>query len=143
MVGGRPGLVIAGAVALAPLLLLSQPTPAGAQSSGYGQPLGLSNQDRQMFGNGGGGGSASPLGGSSSGLDVSNPIDLINRLRRSSAMDDATPPASAVDQALKALDAQATPVPSRPGTPAAAGGSPAPAIRPAVSPTVQPSRTTP
>ena len=150
LAGGSPALAMAGAVAFAPLLLLSQPTPAVAQASaGYSQPMGLSSQDRQMFGNGSGGGSASPLGGGSSGLDVSNPIDLINRLRRSSAMDDATPPASAVDQALKALDAQATPVPSRPGAPAAAGGipaqgaGPAPGIRPAVSSEAQPPRTSP
>lgn len=137
------------ALVLGPLLLF-QPTPAGAQATGYGQPLGLSNADRQMFGNGSGGGSASPLGGGSSGLDVSNPIDLINRLRRSSAMDDATPPSSAVDQALKALEAQASPAPATSGAPIPAKGIPAqgaavpgPGSGLSVSPALQQPRTGP
>ena len=109
--------------ALAPLLLLSLPTAVSAQTTGYGQPLGLSSQDRQMFGNGSGGGSASPIGGGSAGLDISNPIDLINRLRRSSAMDDATPPASAVDQALKELEAPSAKPPAA-GASSAAGRTP-------------------
>jgi hypothetical protein len=102
---------------LASLLLLAQPTPVAAQAAaGYGPPLGLSPQDRQIFGNGSGSGSAVGPAGSSSGIDINNPIDLINKIRRSTALDNATPPASAVDQALKALEAQ-------PG-PAAAGPAP-------------------
>ena len=109
---------------LASLLVLAQPSPVAAQAAaGYSQPLGLSPQDRQLFGNGSGGGSGSGVGppGSSSGLDITNPIDLINRIRRSTALDDATPPASAVDQALKALEAQPGPAPAGP----AAGRRPA------------------
>ena len=34
-------------------------------------------------------------------LDVTNPLDLMNRLRRATAMDDATSPSDAIDEALK------------------------------------------
>lgn len=37
-------------------------------------------------------------------LDATNPIDLMNRLRRANAMNDATPPADAIDAALKAFE---------------------------------------
>ena len=104
------------------LLLLAQPTPVAAQAAaGLSQPLGVTPQDRQMFGNGSGSGSGVGPAGSSSGIDITNPIDLINRIRRSTALDDATPPASAVDQALKALEAQSGPAPAGP----ASGGRPA------------------
>ena len=39
-------------------------------------------------------------------LDATNPMDLLNRLRRATAMDNATTPSDAIDEALKALDAQ-------------------------------------
>ena len=118
---------------LGSLLLLAQPTPVAAQgAAGLSQPLGVTPQDRQMFGNGSGSGSGVGPAGSSSGIDITNPIDLINRIRRSTALDDATPPASAVDQALKALEAQSGPAPVGPATggrsvvsPPAAGGRPA------------------
>jgi len=120
---------------LGSLLLLAQPTPVAAQpAAGFSQPLGVTPQDRQLFGNGSDSGSGVGPAGSSSGIDIKNPIDLINRIRRSSALDDATPPASAVDQALKALEAQSVPGPAgsaaggRPG-----GAPPASAGRPAVS----------
>lgn len=107
---------------LGSLLLLAQPTPVAAQgAAGLSQPLGVTPQDRQMFGNGSGSGSGVGPAGSSSGIDITNPIDLINRIRRSTALDDATPPASAVDQALKALEAQSGPAPAGPAT----GGRPA------------------
>ena len=117
---------------LASLLVLGQPTPVVAQAAaGYGQPIGVSPQDRQIFGNGSGSGSAVGPAGSSSGIDINNPIDLINKIRRSSALDDATPPASAVDQALKALEAQSGPAPAGPAaggrsvvSPPSAGGRP-------------------
>ena len=38
-------------------------------------------------------------------LDATNPMDLMNRLRRATAMNNATSPADAVDEALRALDA--------------------------------------
>jgi hypothetical protein len=106
---------------LGSLLLLAQPTPVAAQAAAsLSQPLGMTPQDRQIFGNGTGSGSGVGPGGSSSGIDINNPIDLINRIRRSTALDDATPPASAVDQALKALEAQSGPAPKGP----AVGGQP-------------------
>ena len=37
-------------------------------------------------------------------LDATNPMDLMNRLRRANAMNDATPPSDAIDEALKALE---------------------------------------
>ena len=37
-------------------------------------------------------------------LDAKNPMDLMNRLRRANAMNDATPPSDAIDAALKALE---------------------------------------
>ena len=43
-------------------------------------------------------------GDNSDVLDATNPMDLINRLRQSGMMDDATPPADAVDAALKAFE---------------------------------------
>ena len=39
-------------------------------------------------------------------LDAANPLDLINRIRQSGAMSDATPPADAIDAALKAYQQQ-------------------------------------
>ena len=39
-------------------------------------------------------------------LDATNPLDLINRIRQSGAMNDATPPADAIDAALKAYQQQ-------------------------------------
>ena len=118
---------------LGSLLLLAQPTPVAAQAAaGLSQPLGVTPQDRQIFGNGSGSGSGVGPAGSSSGIDITNPIDLINRIRRSTALDDATPPASAVDQALKALEAQSGPAPTGPAaggrsvvSPPSAGGRPA------------------
>lgn len=46
-----------------------------------------------------------PGGDKGSIFDATNPMDLINRLKRATAMDDATSPSDAVDKALKALDA--------------------------------------
>ena len=37
-------------------------------------------------------------------LDATNPMDLMNRLRRASAMEDATDPQDAIDKALKAFE---------------------------------------
>lgn len=41
-------------------------------------------------------------------LDATNPMDLMNRLRRSTAMDDATVPSDAIDAALKALELESS-----------------------------------
>ena len=51
-------------------------------------------EEREIYGNSNEGGSV---------LDAANPMDLLNRIRRSTAMNDATPPSDAIDAALKAL----------------------------------------
>ena len=70
--------------------------PAIAQmGSAYETP-----QERQIY---------SPESAGSSGgsvLDATNPMDLLNRIRQSGAMDDATAPSDAVDAALKAYQQQ-------------------------------------
>ena len=77
-------------------LLPSVSCPAVAQmGSAYETP-----QERQIYSPD----SAGSAGGSV--LDSTNPMDLLNRIRRSGAMDDATPPSDAVDAALKAYQQQ-------------------------------------
>jgi hypothetical protein len=94
--------------------------PALAQQSGYGQTMGTSPMEREVYNYDPGSGSRP--GGSSGGLNPANPLDLINKIRKGSAMDNATSPGDAVDQALKELDSQNRPQPaaSRPSTAAAA-----------------------
>jgi hypothetical protein len=87
-----------------PLLLAAGLAPAAAQQKGYGQTMGSSAMDSQVTNFDPG--SASRTGSGSGGLNPTNPLDLINKIRKSSAMDDATPPGDAVDQALKELEAQ-------------------------------------
>jgi hypothetical protein len=81
--------------------------PALAQQSGYGQTMGSSPMEQQLYNYDPGSGSRP--GGASSGLNPANPLDLINKIRKGSAMDNATPPGDAVDQALKELEAQNPP----------------------------------
>ncbi len=64
--------------------------PAMAQvDSGY-----QTREEREIF-------STSPGGDSGTILDATNPMDLINRIQRAGAMNDATPPSDAIDAALK------------------------------------------
>jgi hypothetical protein len=77
------------------------PAAAPAQQQGYGQTLGTSPMEKQMYDPDSRGGK-----GGGSLLDATNPLDLMNIIRRNSAMNDATPPSSAIDQAIKELDAQ-------------------------------------
>lgn len=83
--------------------------PAGAQQQGYGQTL---------QGAGAAGGGASSLGPSmgkgNSVLDSVNPIDLMNKIRRSTALDDATPPSDAIDQALREYSTKTGPAAATP-----------------------------
>jgi hypothetical protein len=84
---------------------------ASAQQAGYGQTLGTSPLERQLYDYG-----PSKNGtGSGSILDSTNPLDLMNKLKRSTALDEATSPSSAIDQALKDFDAKA-PKPAPAGT---------------------------
>jgi hypothetical protein len=70
--------------------------PASAQQQGYGQTL-----DGASGGGSGSAASGMGMGKNNSVLDAVNPIDLMNRIRRNQALDDATPPGDAIDQALK------------------------------------------
>jgi len=110
----QPSLVrtAAGLVPLGALLIAASATPAPAQQAGYGQTLGAP-QDRKLF--------DGDLGGDEEGLNLNNPLEMINRLRRSSAMDDATPPGDAVDAALREFEAGSAP-------PAPASASPDPSL---------------
>jgi hypothetical protein len=112
-------------LALLPALLVGRPEAASAQQAGYGQTFGNTPMERQVYD----AGTGKSNGGSI--LDSTNPIDLINKLRRGSAMEDATPPASAIDQALKDLEIQAKPaalMPPAPGAGAQAAPQPAAAM---------------
>jgi hypothetical protein len=88
--------------------------PAEAQQAGYGQTMGSSLPERQFYDNG----SGTPSSGSSgdSLFNTTNPLDLMNKLKRSSALDDATSPSSAIDQALKDLEANSAASSSRGAT---------------------------
>ena len=79
---------------LLPLLALQ----VRAQQQGYGQTINSPQQEREL--DNGGGPSRNSV------LDATNPIDLMNRLRRASALDDATPPADAIDAALRDFQPQ-------------------------------------
>jgi hypothetical protein len=109
----RFAVIPAAGAALLTAPLLAAP-PALAQQAGYGQTLGTSPMERQMYD----GGSGRPNSGTI--LDSTNPLDLMNKIRRGTAMDDATPPASAIDQALQQLEAQSPA--ATPATRTAAGG---------------------
>jgi hypothetical protein len=79
-------------------------TPAAAQQPGSGQTTYSVQEQREL--DAGGGPSRSSV------LDATNPIDLMNRIRRATAMDEATPPGDAVDAALKDFNSQ----PASPGS---------------------------
>ena len=67
---------------------------------------GQSKQEQQVYDYGPSSGSGK---GGGSILDSANPMDLMNKLRKSTAMDDATPPGDAIDQALKLLNSPPPP----------------------------------
>ena len=70
-----------------------------AQEKGYGQTISSPQQERELdYGTG------TNRGGSV--LDSANPIELMNKLRRATAMDDATQPGDAVDAALRDFHSQ-------------------------------------
>lgn len=101
----RSALALLAGSCLGAALCLAGPGAGRAQQPGYGQTLGTSPMERQIYDYEPGG---KPSGGGSI-LDSTNPIDLMNKLRRGTAMDEATSPESAIDQALRDLDAQAAP----------------------------------
>lgn len=87
------------------LPLLAVPLPVGAQQQGYGQTINSPQQERVLDA-----GTGAPS--RNSALDATNPIDLMNRLRRASAFDNATPPSDAIDAALRDFQ----PEPAAPGS---------------------------
>jgi hypothetical protein len=56
-------------------------------------------------------------------LDATNPLDLMNRLRRGTALDNATNPGDAVDQALRDLEQQSAPAGRTPGSASPGSGA--------------------
>ena len=88
------GLVTASITALSPAL--AQQAAGGASTTGSPQlqkelDYGTGKQD------------------SGSLFNTANPFELMNKLRKSSSMDDATSPSDAVDAALKGMDASPAP----------------------------------
>lgn len=82
--------------------------PSSAQIQGSGQTGYTPQEQREL--DAGGGPSRSSV------LDATNPIDLMNRIRRATAMDDATPPGDAVDAALRDFNSQPAARPVSPGS---------------------------
>ena len=80
--------------------LVAQPVLAESNS------WGISTQEKQIYDYGPGGSNGTSRQGTI--LDSTNPIDLMNKIRRGTAMDDATTPGDAVDAALKDLDVQSS-----------------------------------
>ncbi len=99
----RPASLALGLAASAALVGASAglAPPAWAQQAGYGQTLGgpLDSNDEPL-------GTGAPRSSGSNILDATNPMDLMNRLRRATALDDATPPGDAVDAALQDFNSQ-------------------------------------
>ena len=85
-----PGLGLVSCLFLGALL-----APGSARAD---YATGQSKQEQQFYDYGPSSGSGK---GGGSILDSTNPMDLMNKLRKSTAMDDATPPGDAIDQALK------------------------------------------
>jgi hypothetical protein len=101
-----PLLLLAGLL-LAPLAAAD----ARAQQAGYGQTINSPQEQRELdYGTG-----VRPGGGI---LDAANPIDLMNRIQRATALDNATPPGDAIDAALRELEAG-----TQPAGPGASPGS--------------------
>lgn len=94
---GHLGATLALAATIASAATVASVTAVGAvraQEKGYGQTISGPQQERELdYGTG------TNRGGSV--LDSANPIDLMNKLRKATSMDDATPPGDAVDAALR------------------------------------------
>ncbi|WP_259722637.1 hypothetical protein [Synechococcus sp. CS-1328] len=98
-------------MALLTLLLTLAPSieaQAQSQQQSWNQPYGMSKQEKDLLDYGPGSGRGDSI------LDTTNPLDLMNKIRKGTAMDDATPPGDAVDQALKDFDVQQRPAASGP-----------------------------
>lgn len=100
-------LPLAGSLLLPALL---HPLAARAQQQGYGQTMGTTPMERQVY-------DADPRGGSGGGspLESGNPLDIMNVIRRNQSLSEATPPSSAIDDALRDFEAQGAPAQRAPG----------------------------
>lgn len=94
-----PSLLKAGALCVAGAALLLAPLPASAQTSlsetGSGFQTG---NDRDILDTTSGNNSEGTV------LDATNPMQLMQRLRQATSLNDATDPVDAIDAALKALE---------------------------------------
>ena len=94
---GYIGATLALAAAVASVVGVASVAGVGAaraQEKGYGQTISSPQQERELdYGTG------TNRGGSV--LDSANPIDLMNKLRKATSMDNATNPGDAVDAALR------------------------------------------
>jgi len=94
---GYFGATVALAAAVASVVGVASVAGVGAaraQEKGYGQTISSPQQERELdYGTG------TNRGGSA--LDSANPIDLMNKLRKATSMDNATNPGDAVDAALR------------------------------------------
>ena len=107
---GRPSPLRNSAIAGAGLIALTLLGVSGPAAKADYNSWGMSTQEKQIYDYGPGGSNGTSKQGSI--LDSANPIDLMNKMRRGTAMDDATPPGDAVDAALQELNAAQTPGPS-------------------------------
>jgi hypothetical protein len=96
---------LAAVLLLGMVTLLGQPLGAQAQQQGYGQTI----QGASGTGSSGASELGPGMGKGNSVLDAVNPIDLMNRIRKGQALDDATQPSDAIDQALRELNSQPGP----------------------------------
>ena len=114
----RPQLLrsLAAASALLTVIAAFGEGAARAQQSGYGQTMGSTTQERNFYNYGPQQNNSS---GSGSIFNATNPLDLLNQLKKGGALDDATTPDSAIDKALKDFEAKSVP----------AGGSPASTVK--------------
>ncbi|MFO8239132.1 MAG: hypothetical protein R6U00_12960 [Prochlorococcaceae cyanobacterium] len=101
----QPSLLLLAGLLLAPLAAPA----ARAQQAGFGQTINSPQQER-MLDEGSGAGPGSNI------LDATNPIELMNRIRRATALDNATPPRDAIDAALRDFEAAPQPAPATPGS---------------------------
>ena len=76
-------------LALSSLVATAIPMGARAQVEAPFQ----NREEREIYGD---------TNGSGSILDSANPMDLLNQIRRATAMDESMPPSDAIDAALKA-----------------------------------------
>lgn len=107
---GRPSPLRYSAAVCAGVIALIAAGVSGQEARADYSSWGMSTQEKQIYDYGPGGSNGTSKPGSV--LDSANPIDLMNKIRRGTAMDDATPPGDAVDAALKELNAAQTPGPS-------------------------------